>query len=191
MDAPQSPAAGQEALGLLVEQLDGPRSRGHRRLCGHAGVVLPSTPGNRQKKIMQAIDRLNASGSTNGGEGIVLAYRVAQENFIADGANRVILGTDGDFNVGVTSHGELVRLIEEKREHRRLPDRARLRHGQPQGRRRWKSWPSTATASTPTSTRLAEARKVFVEDVRQPGADRQGREDPGRVQSRRRCRPIG
>src|SRR5262249_2248166 len=62
-----------------------------------------------------AIGRLKAGGSTNGGEGIQLAYRVAQENFIPGGLNRVILGTDGDFNVGTTSEGELVRLIEEKR----------------------------------------------------------------------------
>jgi len=76
---------------------------------------LPSTPGNQQETILAALDRLHAAGSTNGGEGIVLAYRLAQENFIKGGANRVILGTDGDFNVGVTNRGDLVRLIEEKR----------------------------------------------------------------------------
>ncbi|PYS46267.1 MAG: hypothetical protein DMF68_19705, partial [Acidobacteria bacterium] len=63
-----------------------------------------------------AIDRLEAGGSTNGGEGIQLAYKIAQENFIKNGTNRVILATDGDFNVGTTSEGDLVRLIEQKRE---------------------------------------------------------------------------
>ena len=82
---------------------------------GFAGLVLPSTPGNQKAKIRAALDPLVASGSTNGGEGIVMAYDIAQRNFIPGGVNRVILGTDGDFNVGVTSQGDLVRLIEEKR----------------------------------------------------------------------------
>src|SRR3984893_10958904 len=81
---------------------------------GHAGLVLPSTKGDQFQTIAAAIDSLYASGSTNGGEGIVLAYRIAQENFFKGGANRVILGTDGDFNVGVTG-ADLVRLIEAKR----------------------------------------------------------------------------
>lgn len=83
---------------------------------GAAGLVLDSTPGNDKAAILKAIDSLNASGSTAGGEGIKLAYEVAQKNFIKDGNNRVILATDGDFNVGVSSDGELVRMIEEKRE---------------------------------------------------------------------------
>jgi Ca-activated chloride channel homolog len=81
---------------------------------GSSGLVLPSTPGDRREAILGVLDRLNAGGSTNGAEGIELAYRIAQENFIRDGANRVILCTDGDFNVGVTDEGSLVRLIEEK-----------------------------------------------------------------------------
>src|ERR1700730_12676614 len=82
---------------------------------GHAGLVLPSTKGDQFQTIAAAIDSLYASGSTNGGEGIVMAYRIAQENFLKGGANRVILGTDGDFNVGVTGD-ELIRLIEKKRD---------------------------------------------------------------------------
>jgi Ca-activated chloride channel family protein len=77
--------------------------------------VLPSTPGTQKGEILAALSRLESGGSTNGGQGIVLAYNVAQENFIPKGVNRVVLGTDGDFNVGVTSQGDLVRLIEEKR----------------------------------------------------------------------------
>ena len=77
--------------------------------------MLPSTPGDRKKIIYHAIDNLRAGGSTNGGEGIQLAYAVAERSFIQNGINRVILGTDGDFNVGVTNQGDLVRLIEKKR----------------------------------------------------------------------------
>jgi Ca-activated chloride channel family protein len=82
---------------------------------GSSGLVLPSTPGDRKDEIISAIERLEAGGSTNGGSGIQLAYRVAQENFIKGGTNRVVLATDGDFNVGLTNEGDLVRLIEEKR----------------------------------------------------------------------------
>ncbi|MCA1555900.1 MAG: DUF3520 domain-containing protein, partial [Acidobacteria bacterium] len=82
---------------------------------GASGLVLPSTSGDRRGEILAALDALEAGGSTNGAEGIQLAYKVAQDNFIRGGVNRVILATDGDFNVGVTSEGELTRLIEEKR----------------------------------------------------------------------------
>jgi Ca-activated chloride channel family protein len=82
---------------------------------GSSGLVLPSTPGDHKDEIISAIERLEAGGSTNGGSGIQLAYRVAQENFIKGGTNRVVLATDGDFNVGLTNDNELVRLIEEKR----------------------------------------------------------------------------
>lgn len=83
---------------------------------GAAGLVLPPTPGNQKAKILEAIEQLNAGGSTAGGEGIKLAYNMARENFLKSGNNRVILATDGDFNVGISSDAELVRLIEEKRE---------------------------------------------------------------------------
>ncbi len=82
---------------------------------GTSGLVLPSTPGNEKDTILQAIDNLQAGGSTAGGEGIILAYEEAKKHFIKNGNNRVILATDGDFNVGVSTDTELVRLIEEKR----------------------------------------------------------------------------
>jgi len=82
---------------------------------GAAGVVLESTPGTEKSKILSAIDNLEAGGSTAGGAGIKLAYKVAQQNYIHGGNNRVILASDGDFNVGVSSTSELVKLIEEKR----------------------------------------------------------------------------
>jgi Ca-activated chloride channel family protein len=83
---------------------------------GNAGVVLPPTPGSQKDSILDAIDRLEAGGSTAGGAGIRLAYDVARQNFMPSGNNRVILATDGDFNVGVSSDAELVQLIEERRE---------------------------------------------------------------------------
>ncbi|MDR0307663.1 MAG: VWA domain-containing protein [Chitinispirillales bacterium] len=82
---------------------------------GAAGEVLPSTSGADKQKIIEAVDALQAGGSTAGGAGIQLAYRVARNNFIKGGNNRVILCTDGDFNVGVSSEKELENLIEEKR----------------------------------------------------------------------------
>ena len=82
---------------------------------GASGLVLPSTSGANKDKIHQAIAQLEAGGSTNGAAGITLAYQVAQDHFAKGGINRVILATDGDFNVGVTNQGDLTRLIEEKR----------------------------------------------------------------------------
>ncbi len=79
------------------------------------GVALPSTSGADKEKILGVVDELRASGSTAGGEGIQLAYKVAAENFIEDGNNRVILATDGDFNVGISRTSELVKYIESKR----------------------------------------------------------------------------
>jgi Ca-activated chloride channel family protein len=105
----------QQSLRLLVDQLNERDRVAIVAYAGSAGLVLPSTAGDQKETIHRAIDRLRAGGSTNGGEGIGLAYRIAADSFIPGGLNRVILGTDGDFNVGVTSEGDLVRLIEEKR----------------------------------------------------------------------------
>ncbi|MDF2771625.1 MAG: hypothetical protein K0S86_1119 [Geminicoccaceae bacterium] len=83
---------------------------------GSAGLVLPPTPGDQKERILQAIDTLEAGGSTAGGAGIRLAYDIAKATFMPNGNNRVILATDGDFNVGVSSDAEMVDLIEERRE---------------------------------------------------------------------------
>lgn len=83
---------------------------------GDAGLVLDAAPGTEKNKIIEKISSLQPGGSTNGAAGIKLAYEIAEKHFIAHGNNRVILGTDGDFNVGVTSQDELVKLIEAKRE---------------------------------------------------------------------------
>jgi Ca-activated chloride channel family protein len=104
-----------QSLHLLTDRL-GPADRIAMVVyAGRSGLALPSTSGEDRATIHAAIDRLESGGSTNGGDGIRLAYRMARDQFVPGGVNRVILATDGDFNVGVTSEDELVRLIETER----------------------------------------------------------------------------
>lgn len=103
-------------LRLLIEQMRPQDKVAIVVYAGAAGIVLPSTPGSEKEKIMDALEQLQAGGSTAGGEGIMLAYKTARENLMNNGNNRVILATDGDFNVGVSGDGELTRLIEKERE---------------------------------------------------------------------------
>jgi Ca-activated chloride channel family protein len=100
---------------LLVEQLREQDRVAIVVYAGAAGLVLPSTSGAEKKKIIESLENLQAGGSTAGGEGIKLAYKIAKENFRKDGNNRVILATDGDFNVGESSNAAMERLVEEKR----------------------------------------------------------------------------
>jgi len=102
-------------LSLLADSLRPQDSIAIVVYAGNSGLVLPATSGRERGKILKALDSLEAGGSTNGGAGIQLAYSVAQQQFKKGGINRVILATDGDFNVGTTSDGELTRLIEDKR----------------------------------------------------------------------------
>ena len=104
-----------KSLKLLLTELDDKDRVAIVAYAGAAGLVLPSTPASQHETILNALDGVNSGGSTAGGEGIELAYQIAKENLIADGNNRVILATDGDFNVGVSSSSSLVSLIEEKR----------------------------------------------------------------------------
>ena len=99
---------------LLVGQLDAEDTVSIVVYAGASGVVLPATKGDEKRTILAALDRLRAGGSTNGGAGIELAYDIATKNFIEGGINRVILATDGDMNVGVTSRSALVDLIRKK-----------------------------------------------------------------------------
>ena len=103
-----------QAMRLLVDKLTENDRVAIVIYAGGSGLALKSTPGNEKEKILQALEELQAGGSTNGAEGIELAYKVAAENFIKGGVNRVILATDGDFNIGVTNQGDLIRLIEAK-----------------------------------------------------------------------------
>ena len=115
MDEPQKLPLVKDALRLLVAQLREQDRVAMVVYAGAAGLVLPSTPGDRKELILRAIEGLQAGGSTAGGAGIKLAYDVALQNHLRDGNNRVILATDGDFNVGASSDAEMERLIEEKR----------------------------------------------------------------------------
>jgi len=104
----------QQGLKLLVDRLTENDHVAIVVYAGAAGLVLDSTTADRKAAIMAAIDRLQAGGSTHGAAGLELAYRVAGDHFVNGGTNRVILCTDGDFNVGPTSPGQLVRLIQSK-----------------------------------------------------------------------------
>jgi len=104
-----------ESLKILVKQLRNEDKISIVVYAGAAGLVLPPTSGKDKKTIIDALDKLQSGGSTAGGAGIELAYKVAQENFIKGGNNRVILATDGDFNVGQSSDSDMQTLIEEKR----------------------------------------------------------------------------
>jgi Ca-activated chloride channel homolog len=106
----------QRSLCLLTQQLKAQDRVTLVVYAGSAGVVLAPTPGDQKAKILEAIANLRAGGSTAGGQGIELAYKKAEESFIKGGNNRVILATDGDFNVGVSSDAELVRMIEQRRD---------------------------------------------------------------------------
>jgi Ca-activated chloride channel family protein len=103
-----------QAMRLLVEKLTENDRVAIVVYAGASGLALPSTTGDHKEQILEALENLQASGSTNGAEGIELAYKIAADNFIKGGVNRVILATDGDFNVGLTSQGDLIRLIEEE-----------------------------------------------------------------------------
>ncbi len=111
MDTPDKLPLLKSALALLVDQLQGRDRVAMVVYAGASGLVLPSTAGSAKAEIRAALDRLRAGGGTNGAAGVALAYQVARENFIPGGVNRVILATDGDFNLGMTSESDLLGLI--------------------------------------------------------------------------------
>lgn len=115
MDEPNKLPLVQASMNMLVDQLREQDKVAIVVYAGNAGLVLPSTSGVNKVKIKEAIDNLQAGGSTAGGEGIKLAYKTAKDNFLKNGNNRIILATDGDFNVGVSSDDDLVRMIEQER----------------------------------------------------------------------------
>jgi Ca-activated chloride channel family protein len=114
MDTPNKLPLVQRAMTMLTQQLDERDRVSIVVYAGASGLVLPPTSGRDKQAIIDALNRLEAGGGTNGGEGIELAYKTALENYKTTGVNRVILCTDGDFNIGVTQGGDLNRLIEEK-----------------------------------------------------------------------------
>lgn len=115
MDDPEKLELLKKGFRMLVNELREDDRVAISVYAGAAGVVLPPTSGANKDKILDALNRLNAGGSTAGGEGIELAYKLAEEHFDKNGNNRIILATDGDFNVGISNDDKLVELIEEKR----------------------------------------------------------------------------
>jgi Ca-activated chloride channel homolog len=116
MDEPDKLPLVKESLRQLVPQLREQDRVSMVVYAGSAGLVLPPTPGNRHDEILSALDRLQAGGSTNGGDGIRLAYAMAKQAYVKDGVNRVILATDGDFNVGTVSQEALETLVGDQRQ---------------------------------------------------------------------------
>jgi len=116
MNSPDKLPLVQSAMRLLVQELRDEDRVAIVLYAGASGLALPSTSGREKATISRAIADLKPGGSTNGAAGILLAYRTARQHFITGGVNRVVLATDGDFNVGVTSQDALVRLIEDERE---------------------------------------------------------------------------
>ncbi|RKQ49287.1 Ca-activated chloride channel family protein [Roseivirga pacifica] len=115
MNSPDKLPLLKKSLRLLVDEMREEDRVAIVVYAGAAGEVLPSTSGKDKHKILAALDKLSAGGSTAGGAGIQLAYKIAQRNFLEDGNNRIILATDGDFNVGASSDKAMEEFIEEKR----------------------------------------------------------------------------
>jgi Ca-activated chloride channel family protein len=116
MQSPDKLPLVKQAFRALVQELRAEDRVAIVVYAGAAGLVLPSTSGADKSTILEAIERLEAGGSTAGGAGLKLAYDVARENYVQEGNNRLILATDGDFNVGVSSDAEMIRLVEARRE---------------------------------------------------------------------------
>lgn len=115
MDSPDKLPLLKQAFSMLVPQLREQDRVSIVVYAGSAGLVLPPTPGDRHEEILAALDRLQAGGSTNGGDGIQLAYAMAKQSYLKDGVNRVILATDGDFNVGTVGQEALETLVGDQR----------------------------------------------------------------------------
>jgi Ca-activated chloride channel family protein len=115
MNSPDKLPLVQKSLRMLVQEMRPEDKIAMVAYAGSAGVILKPTEGRNKSKILSAIDNMRAGGSTAGGAGIDLAYRLAQDNLSKDAVNRVILATDGDFNVGISNPGQLETLISEKR----------------------------------------------------------------------------
>ena len=166
MDQPNKLPLVKAALQRLVEQLGENDRVAIVVYAGASGLVLPSTsclqqggdPRGHRPACRPAARPTAARASSS-------PTTSPPSNFIKKGTNRVILATDGDFNVGITDRDELVQPDRGEGQERRLPQRPRLRHGQPQGRHSSRSSPTRGTATTPTSTRSEEADKVLVEEM--------------------------
>ena len=172
-----------QAMRLLVDKLTEKDRVAIVIYAGGSGLALQSTTGDRKETILRALEDLKAGGSTNGAEGIELAYKVAAENFIKGGVNRVILATDGDFNIGVTNQGDLIRLIEAKAKSGVFlsvlgvgtDNLKRFDHAEAGRQREWELRVSRFARRSAQGSRATGERDA--------DDDREGREDPGGIQS--------
>ncbi len=153
-----------QSLRLLVDQLRPVDRVALVVYAGSAGLVLASTSGRSKDEILEAIHRLEAGGSTAGGEGLRLAYRVARQNFRRGGNNRVIVATDGDFNVGETSDAAMVRLVEQRREQGTFLTVLGFGTGNLQSEK-MQSLAQHGNGNYAYIDRLSEARKIFVNEI--------------------------
>jgi Ca-activated chloride channel family protein len=183
MNSPDKIGLLKPALKLLTRQLRPEDKVAIAVYAGAAGMVLEPTPGNQKAKIEAALDRLSAGGSTNGGAGIQLAYNLARDGFVKGGVNRVILATDGDFNVGTVNFEALKNLVETQRKSGIALTTLGFRNRQLQrpvdgatGRRRQRQ--------LRLHRHLAGSQQgAGRADERHPADHRQGRENPDRIQS--------
>jgi Ca-activated chloride channel family protein len=164
MDEPNKLPLVKGAMRLLIDRLTENDRVAIVVYAGASGLVLPPTPGDRKAELHAAIERLQAGGSTNGGQGIELAYQTAVAHFITGGINRVILATDGDFNVGVTSDGDLTRLIEEQAKSGVFLSVLGFGEGNLQDAK-MEGLADKGNGNYAYIDTLAEARKVFVEQL--------------------------
>ena len=164
MDHPSKLPLLQSALKLMVEQLTARDQVAIVVYAGSSGLVLDSTSGDAKAEILDAIDRLKAGGSTNGGAGLRLAYKIARDHFVPGGVNRVILATDGDFNVGVTSHGGLLSSIQKDADNGIFMTALGFGYGNFQDDR-LEHLADKGNGNYAYIDRLREARKVLVDEL--------------------------
>ncbi len=182
MDEPDKLPLLKSAFRLLVNKLGPDDTVSIVTYAGNAGTVLEPTKASEREKILNAVDTLTPGGSTAGGAGIREAYRLAEKSFVKDGVNRVMLATDGDFNVGQTDDNDLKRIIEEKRKSGVFLSVFGFGRGNLNDQM-MQTIAQNGNGTAAYVDTLAEAEKVlvagrFVDLV----PDRQGREDPDRVQ---------
>jgi len=127
MDEPDKLPLAQKSMALLLDTLKPTDTVAIVVYAGAAGEVLPPTAIKDKETILQALNSLQPGGSTAGAEGIKLAYALAERNFRKDGVNRILLATDGDFNVGITNQKRAQGLVEREREKRSIPVVPRIR----------------------------------------------------------------
>ena len=175
-------AAAEAAFRLLVDKLGAGRHGVDRHLCRQCRHGAEPTKASDKAKILSAIDNLSPGGSTAGEEGIREAYQLAEQTFVKDGVNRVMLATDGDFNVGLTDDDDLKRLIEEKRKTGVFLSVLGFGRGN-YNDELMQTLAQNGNGTAAYIDTLAEARRCWSRSRLDAVYDRQGREDPGRVQS--------